>query len=154
MVHNGIIFYLESLKGYAILIEAVFLIFINYMLFGNHERIINQIKNNVQSVTDILAILGASIVFLGFIYWLGYYIAAIKWNVDITMSGGGSLNENILPFGGLFVLAILISPLMIYLSRPQLSEIRKFIIINFGFVFTVGFINEYINEYLVHLFKL
>lgn len=150
---DNIINFLVERKGLAIFFEAGFLFFINYFLFGNHESIINSIDSRyVKSATDISAILTVLLLSLGFIYYIGYFIAAKLWKVDINI-GGGPLSQLILPYGAIFLLAIFILPLMIYLSSSQFSDIRKFIIINFGFVFIVGFINEFIIQYLSQIRK-
>lgn len=143
MADNVEMNFLNKIKGYGILIEAGFLSFINYTLFGDHKSIIDLIPRQ-DSATEIIAILTVLLLSLGFIYYIGYHIAARFTNPDKMIIGGETLRDNILPYGAIFILVIFLTPLIIYLSSSQLSEIRLFVMINFGFVFFVGFINDYI----------
>ncbi|MFZ3166224.1 MAG: hypothetical protein WA130_01325 [Candidatus Methanoperedens sp.] len=144
MAYNDIKNILTKIKGYGIIIEAVFLSIINIHVFGDHKSIIDLIISQHVSESGIFAILTVLLLSLSFIYYIGYYVVAIYYKENINIGGGGTLSQHILPYGGIFILAIFIYPLMIYLSSPQLSDIQKFIIITFGFVFLVGSLNEYL----------
>jgi hypothetical protein len=101
--------FLKKMKGYGILIEAGFLSLSNYIFIGHHKSIINLIIS--RSVTDIIAILTVLLLSLGFIYFIGYFFAARLRYSDKNLADGGTLKDNILPFGAIFLLAILF-PLM------------------------------------------
>jgi len=146
MANNVLMNFLKKLRGFAIFIEAGFLSFINYIIFGDHERIINFFSSNI--VTDNIAILTILLLSLGFIYYIGYFLGAKLMKVDLKLKGGGSLSELILPYGAIFILAIFIFPLIIHFSKPELSYFRIFIINTFGFVFIFGFINEVFDQFL------
>jgi hypothetical protein len=137
---------LNKIKGYGIIIEAFLLSIMNLYFFLVHESNINFINSLHVSATGILAILTVLLLSLSFIYYIGYYIAARHFKDNVNIGGGGTLSQHILPYGGIFILAIFIWPLMIYLYIHQLYDIM----ITFGFVFFVGFF----NEYLVKKYKL
>ncbi len=145
MANNDVIYKIE---GYAIFIEAGILSFINFVLFGDHKSILYLIIPGAISATEILAILTILLLSIGFVYYIGYFIGARLSGIKIILSGGGSLSTHILPYGAIFILAIFIIPIMIFLSSPQFSDIRIFTIITFWFVFCAGLFNEYlVNKY-------
>ncbi len=131
----------KDLIGWGILIEAVILAIFNF-IYLNHSGtdFLKDIFN--RSIPEIIAILTASILGLGYIYLLGYF-SMRKLN-KFPISYGTSIKESILYQGSVFFLSIFLPFLFLYLSNHKQQNLFWYILINTAFVFSFGFVNEFV----------
>jgi hypothetical protein len=130
----------KPLNGYGVLFEfAVFVVINNYYLIPNFFPI-DSLKDTIKSltITEIITILTASVIAIGFLYYLGYISAA-----KITHQNVPHPLQYIVSFhGSLFFLGVFLPVLIAVSSAFEQSNILGFILINIIVVMGVGFFNE------------
>ncbi len=138
--------FFKTFMGKAMFIEAGLLFSINcgllyYFYVTDYQNIQNIISLSA-STTDTLAILASLILSLGFMYWIGHFMAVRIFDPEANYGSSGILREHIIPFGALFFIVFFLPLLWMFLSKFYI--IQYYIVLNTIFVFSLGFVNEYI----------
>lgn len=134
---------IEKLRGYAVFIESFILFSIDYFILKKYF-LISYSDNDLNTIihsfskTDIITILTSSAIAIGFLYYIGYSIAARRKGLILKHPLQYSITFN----GSILFLGVFLS----LLSASGHLNIMLFILINIIFVVGFAFSNEVITE--------